>query len=168
MQKAAGRSCKTEAWYLQHVCPSVRLKWGWTKNRCPTYSHTTRDQNRSHSPIFSCGRPVGFQYATPLPSSHRSRAWLPTVDTRGCIQKVNQESTTTCTHADAPVANMKDSGVLAGSGGGESSLSQQSGLKGSEVKWEAESITGREERQESQSAMTTKDSYSEDEGHILK
>lgn len=96
MQKAVGRSCKREAWYLQHVCPSVRLKWGWTKNRCPTYCHTTRDQNRSHSAIFSCGRPVGFQYATPLPSNHWSRAWLPTVDTRGCIQKVNQESTATC------------------------------------------------------------------------
>lgn len=50
------------------------------------------------------------------------------------------------TDADAPVASMKDSGVLTGSGGGESSLSQQSGLKGQKVKWEAESITGPKER----------------------
>lgn len=34
------------------------------------------------------------------------------------------------TNANAPVASMKDSGVLSGRGGGESSLSQQSGLKG--------------------------------------
>lgn len=33
------------------------------------------------------------------------------------------------TNANAPVASMKDSGVLSGRGGGESSLSQQSGLK---------------------------------------
>lgn len=35
---------------------------------------------------------------------------------------------------NAPVARMKDSGVLAGRGGGDSSLSQQSGLKRSNIK----------------------------------
>lgn len=41
-----------------------------------------------------------------------------------------EETRGTVTNANAPVASMKDSGVLAGRGGGESSLSQQSGLKG--------------------------------------
>lgn len=51
------------------------------------------------------------------------------------------------TNANAPVASMKDSGVLAGRGGGESSLSQQSGLKRSEVRWEATLITGTPRRE---------------------
>lgn len=54
------------------------------------------------------------------------------------VSRSTSESTATgntpVTNANAPVASMKDSGVLAGRGGGDSSLSQQSGLKRSEVK----------------------------------
>lgn len=87
-----------------------------------------------------------------LPFTHRSYSLIHpaswpaiTKHTRGCIPEVIQQLEThlwILTNANAPVASMKDSGVLAGRGGGESSLSQQSGLKRSEVKWEAMLTTG--------------------------
>lgn len=93
MQKAAGRSCKTEAWYLQHVCPSVRLKEDEPKtDALPIVIQLgTRSD---HIPPFLA---VADQLASNTP--HHCPPIIdpePTVDTRGCIQKVNQESAATC------------------------------------------------------------------------
>lgn len=130
------KRCKRQQWvftqtsHLQNVCPSVYLKWGWKKNtynKIPDTSltpHHTTPHHRSPRVIQTQFAHNGHQGAHPGG------------------KPVNPQRPVT--DADAPVASMKDSGVLTGSGGGESSLSQQSGLKGQKVKWE--SITGPKER----------------------
>lgn len=129
------KRCKRQQWVftqtsrLQNVCPSVYLKWGWKEKYI---QQDTRHQPDT-TPHHRSPRVIQTQFAH---NGHQGA--------HPGGKPVNPQRPVT--DADAPVASMKDSGVLTGSGGGESSLSQQSGLKGQKVKWEAESITGPKEK----------------------